>query len=175
MVFVTMRENDCIKPFDSFAQHLLTKVRTGIDNKTLTVDFQMDRCPETFVAVIHRPAHLTFAPDDGHALGSAGAKERDFQDGLHFYFGLRKFFVELQAFLREFARVKNNDLEDVQYGIDLALRGEELIDNHDLLFPKQAVPGFKITFFVTQNVVRFGDQVFKFRQELVGVFDHAAG
>ena len=79
VVLVTVREQDGIQPLYSFPEHLLTEVGTRIDHEAFAINVEVNRASKPLVTVIHRPAHFTFAPDDGHTLGRAGAKKCDFQ------------------------------------------------------------------------------------------------
>jgi hypothetical protein len=63
-----------------------------------------------------------------------------FKRVLNLYFGLRKVFVKLPVFFGKSDGVQYRDFQDIQQRIDLAFGSEELVDNHDLLLPKEAIP-----------------------------------
>ena len=52
MIAMGVCEDDGIKVGDIFPQHLLTKVRAGIDDKTLAIDLKVYGGTEALVAII---------------------------------------------------------------------------------------------------------------------------
>lgn len=119
--------------------------------------------PDTFVMVTQRQDNAGAIPGQPNVQGRKFNSPRF--DGC-------KFFIQLFAFLAEIGGVERNSFHDFQQGIDFSFDGKKLIDDDYFLLAQDAVSGFEISFFISQHVIRLGNQIFQFREELVGVLDH---
>lgn len=93
VVAMTVCEENGVETTNVFAKHLLPEVRTGVYNNAKAcpgsfgacpgffgaVNFDVDRSAKALVAIVHGTAYVALAPDHGHALGCAGAEERNLQ------------------------------------------------------------------------------------------------
>src|SRR5688572_29132423 len=77
MIAMRMRKNDRVYALNLFAQHLLTKIRSGIDDEALIVNLNMDSGAQTFVTVIERSTDFTCATNNWYTLRSTGAQKCD--------------------------------------------------------------------------------------------------
>jgi hypothetical protein len=87
-------------------------------------------------------------------------------------FNRRKFVIQLSALIAEVRGIQRNAFDDFQQGVDFSLGREKFVYNHDLLIPQNAVAGLEIPFFIPKHVIRFGNQILQFGQELIRIFDH---
>jgi hypothetical protein len=74
-----VREHDRIDAIYLAAQHLLAKIRAGIDHDRFTVRFDENRAAETVVAGIGGAANCAGAGDHRYAQGSSGAEKLNAQ------------------------------------------------------------------------------------------------
>ena len=68
MVAVAVRKQNGVEVADAFAEHLLPKIGTCIDNEALAIDLDVHGRPQAFVAIVEGATYVARAPDHGHAL-----------------------------------------------------------------------------------------------------------
>lgn len=67
MVVVDMGEKHPVERFEVEGQHLLSEIRSTIDEHPCRLGFEQSRAPEPMVVWVFASAHLTVAPDIGNA------------------------------------------------------------------------------------------------------------
>lgn len=75
MVLMLMSEDNSINEINMVLKHLLTKIRSAVDNKAFTLYSNMDRAPASLIPVIQRPAYPATARYNRYTLRSSGAKK----------------------------------------------------------------------------------------------------
>src|SRR6056297_347620 len=78
MVDMFVRHQDGPKSFNIFAQHLLTEIGTGVNNKIKATDFQKQRRAKSFIACIIRTANFAIAANYRNSLRGSGSKKSGF-------------------------------------------------------------------------------------------------
>ena len=86
---------------------------------------------------------------------------------------LEELFVKFNALFREAGGVERNVFQKVKQRVDLTFSRIKLVHDDDLLIFQYTVARLEISLFVTERIVRFGNEIFKFGQKLRGVFNHS--
>jgi len=68
MVAVGMCDQDGVDACYPFSEHLLSEVRTSVDDDGLAVGLKVNGRPEALIAKVEGTAYFAFAPDHGHPL-----------------------------------------------------------------------------------------------------------
>lgn len=79
VVFMLVGENQRIQPVDAFPQHLVPKIGTRINHKTLSADGYVNGCSQSLVPKIHRLANPARTAYHRYTLGGACTKKSNSQ------------------------------------------------------------------------------------------------